>query len=184
MIREYSLMLVIVLVLVQNLNCMNITYKNLRNSSNINFAQTEMQAVPEGSWFLIKNSGSNMCLTWTSGKTIKQALCNSKQLNQIWKVQKNEKKEGGWVHISNINGEFLENAGRNYKISDKNETGSQVFLATDRDSGLNLKNESSKKCLAPSDLNDGSLVKHMACCDKAINQWKFEKVDFNPLTKK
>lgn len=183
MVREYSktIILVIVLLLVHNMHCMDVTHKKLRNISNSSFAQTEIQVLPEGSWILVKNSQSNMCLTWTSDKVIKQSTCNSKQLNQLWKVKKVEGREGDWVKISNINREFLENSGRIYKISDVNETGSQNFLATERDSGLNLINESVNKCLAPSNLNDGGLVEHIACCDKAINQWKFEKVDFNPL---
>lgn len=183
MIRECckALILVIVLVLVHNMYCMDVTHKKLRISSNASLTQTDMKVLPEGSWILVKNSQSNMCLTWTSDKVIKQYTCNSKQLNQLWKVKKVEGKEGDWVKISNINKEFLENAGRNYKISDVNETASQIFLATERDSGLNLKNESVKKCLAPSNLNDGGLVEHISCCDKAINQWKFEKVDFNSL---
>lgn len=180
MLREYSkaIILIVVLVLVQN---MDITLKKLRNSSNeapTSFAQ--MQKAPLGSWYIIRNVHSNMCLTWAANTFVKQTPCNPNQLNELWKVKSAEGKEGDWVKISDINGQFLDYSNGEYRIASENKSGSQNFFAEERDSAYTLKNESGKKCIAPSNLNDGSLIKQIRCCGAKENLWKFEKVDFNP----
>jgi hypothetical protein len=188
MIHNYTkfLMLVIVLMLVQN---MDLTFKKLKKLSQVpqtSFAQLEIQKLPDGSWFLLRSVHSDMCLTWGSDRVTKQTACNSKQLNQLWKIKKIQEKQGDWIKISNINGDFLDNKGgekkrkSKYGISSENKSDTQNFLAEIRDSGFTLKNERGAKCIVPTNLDDGSLIQQKRCCGSNQTQWKLEKVNYTP----
>jgi hypothetical protein len=67
--------------------------KKLSQVSQTSFAQLEIEKLPEGSWFLFRSSHSNLCLTVGADKVPKQTKCDSKQINQIWRIQKVQQKE-------------------------------------------------------------------------------------------
>jgi hypothetical protein len=69
----------------------------------------------EESWYQLRNIDTNLCLSWSSDKSVTQIACNKNQKNQFWKVTKNIEKGSRWIKISNINGDFLENQGGDSK---------------------------------------------------------------------
>jgi hypothetical protein len=182
-------LLFIVLLLVQNVDLTLI--KGLKSSLNNQIKNTDITdpySVSGDSWFLMRNLHTNLCLTWNSSKSVEQDTCNNKKSNQLWKISKKNLKEGTWINFSNINGEFLEYQGKEakinnmYQISPRKQSGSQNFLAVKVHSGFSLQNERGKKCLAPKNLDEKSMIEQFRCCGTLRTAWRFEKVDDVKIT--
>ena len=182
MIHNYTkfIILVITLILVQNFDLAQKRLQKIKTPTETTIL-AQLNSLPNGYWFLIRNVQSKMCISWGKDRILRQVLCNMENESQWWKITKNQQKNEGWVRISNTNNEFLDNKasttkGTEYMIWTENGSTSQSFYAEMKSSGFSLQSEQGKLCVAPSGLNDQSLVSQFRCCGTGQTQWTFEKV--------
>jgi hypothetical protein len=178
------IILLTVLLLVQSVDLkQNKALKNSQKSEEISFAQLTADALPEGTWLLLRNTHSNKCLTWRPDRTIKLVDCSQKEIRQYWKVSKSN--SGKSISISNINKYFLDNQGGNglksskYGLSYKGESNTQNFIVEKFGNEFSLQNERGRKCLTSILKGKYVRVEQRGCCFKNLTSWTYEKVNFD-----
>jgi hypothetical protein len=143
---------------------------------------TEIEHIPTGQWYLIRNSQTNKCITKGGDTYLRQLPCDFKNQNQWWKIANNSKKGKGWIFISSHNGQMIDDrwgsrsSGNSYWVYNPNGTTSQNFFASKELNGFTLYNEQGRKCLTSTDYKDNTNITQHSCGKKKNQQWTFDLV--------